>query len=107
MAFVGQSIADGYVRSFQNPLLTASAATIVNYIRFLNESSTAQTVSVYIRRSGSDARLQSRSAGMAQYATLEPLSDNQEIVLSAGDAIEASTTSEQAVNYVICGAVFA
>ena len=106
MAFVGQSLSSGYVRPFREAIYTATAATIGSYVRLVNESATSQSVSVYLRRSGSDAVLQSRNSTLAQYAALEPLSDNQEIVLSAGDSIEAITDDERAVNYFIGGAVF-
>lgn len=71
----------------------------VKRITFGNNSTTTQTLLLYLLRASSTKRLL-RQYSLAQYET----GDYDEIVLSAGDAIQAVTTTASEVDYTVFGA---
>lgn len=98
------SLADGQVGTSKATIYTvpASTAAVVKSLVFFNTNASSQTLNVYVKRSGSVSRQIHREATMAQYASVNPLSET--LFLSAGDVIEADTTTASAVDYFIGGA---
>ena len=107
MAFVGQSLADGQLPSSQAAIFTvpASNRAIVNYIHLHNTGTGPETVTLWLKRSGSTARVFIREPALEADATLFPLEPSEEFTLSAGDTIEAQTTTATTVDYFITGAL--
>ena len=105
MSFVAGSLADGQVASSVGSIYTSTGVkTIVKSATFFNTNATAQTLNVYVTRSGGTRRQLYRDASMAQYTSFDLLSQGEVLVLSAGDSIDADTTTASAVDYVITGA---
>lgn len=107
MVFLGASLADGQVASTKGTIYTVPAGkrALVNFIRFVSTTATVQTINVYVKRSGSTSRRLMRFANVQQWEAVYPLQPDEEITLSAGDVIEADTTTATAVDYFISGAV--
>lgn len=104
MTLAAKSLADGQVGTSTAAIFTASAVTIVRYINFYNTNASTQTLNVYITRSGSARRQIYQNSSLAQYGAASILGAGEVISLSAGDKIEADTTTGTAVDYIIAGA---
>lgn len=107
MGFTGQSIADGQLPSFQNAIYTVPPGTraIINYIHLHNTGTIPETVTIWLKRSGSVARVFISEPSLEADTTLFPLEPSEEFTLSPGDAIEARTTTAATVDYFITGAL--
>jgi hypothetical protein len=67
-----------------------------------NTNAATQTIDVWLRRSGGSARRIHRAV-IAQNESVEFLDQGETIELSAGDTIEAQTTTASAVDYIVTG----
>ena len=107
MAFKGQSIADGQIASSQAAIYTVPAnyTAIINYIHLHNTGISPETVTLWLKRSGSTARVFLRIPALEPDVTLFPLDPSEELTLSAGDSLEAQTTTATTVDYFITGAL--
>lgn len=107
MAFAGQSLADGQLPSSQAAIYTVPAnyRAIVNYIHVHNTGSAPETVTIWVKRSGSTARILVREPALSIDTTMWPLEPSEELTLSAGDSIEAQTSTATTVDYFITGAL--
>lgn len=103
----GQSLADGQVASSTGTIFTCpdSLYTRIQQCIFFNTNATAQTINVYITRSGGTRRQIRRWTSVAQYDDNNLIPDESGISLSPGDLLEADTTTATAVDYFICGEV--
>jgi hypothetical protein len=102
--FTAKSIADGQVANSQTAIYTvpASRTGYVKQVTFFNTNAAAQTLIVWIKRSGGTSR-KIRQFTLAQNESVDFLDDGDTLELSTGDAIEASTTTATAVDYVVMG----
>lgn len=107
MVFKGQSIADGQLPNSQSAIYTVPAnyRAIINYIHVHNTGSSPESVTLWLTRSGSTARVLIKEPALEMDTTLFPLDPSEELSLSAGDAIEAQTTTAATVDYFITGAL--
>lgn len=104
MTFAAGSLADGQLSDSQGAIYTVPASTTA-YVRNLflyNTNAATQTITLYLQRSGGTSR-EFRSLTLAQYESASVIADEQAILLSTGDEIEAVTTTATAVNYFIGG----
>lgn len=106
MAFTAASLAAGQLPSAVAAIYTVPVSTkaIVKSLILFNQNATDQTINVYITRSGGTRRQIYRFTGVQQYATIDVLTDGETWALSAGDTIDADTTTASAVDYTITGA---
>lgn len=106
MSFTGGSLADGQVADTTGTIYTVPASTvaIIKSMTFYNTNATGQTLNLYVTRSGGTRRQLHQESSLAQYGTVDYLSGGEVLVLSAGDVIEADTTTASAVDYLITGA---
>ena len=102
--FTVKSIADGQVGTSQAAIYTVPLSTVavVTQVAFYNTNAAQQTLRVWIKRAGGTAR-SLRQFVLAQAESLDLLDDGDTLELSAGDAIEASTTTGSAVDFIILG----
>ena len=104
MAFTAASLADGQLASTKGTIYTSSSVkTVVKALTVFNTNAADQTVSLYVKRSGSSSR-QFFRAILAQNEFSYALSDGEVFVLSDGDVIEGDATNATAVDYSIMGA---
>ncbi len=103
--FVGKSLADGTLPNAQAAIYTSPAATVtyVSSVSLYCDTATPQTVVLYIKRSGGTARKWRRYVFNEQHDHAEVLESGARIVLAAGDAIEAVSTTASVVPYTITG----
>lgn len=102
MAFTAKSLADGQLPSSQGAVYTVPGSTKA-YVRNLflyNTNAASQTITLWVKRSGGTAR-KFRTAALATDESADVL--ESPLVLSAGDSIEAVTTTATAVDYFIAG----
>jgi hypothetical protein len=106
MAVSGQSLADGTLATSKTTIYTVPADTVVwpRFLSIFNTSVTAQTVLVYLKRSGSSSRTLRRYS-LDQYENALVFDKDDNLCLSAGDEIEAETTTVGVVEYVLSGDV--
>lgn len=102
--FVAKSIADGQVANAQGAIYTVPAVTIayVKQVTLYNTNAAAQTITIWLTRSGGTAR-KIRRFIIAQHESIDLLDDGDTLELSTGDKIEAQTTTATAVDYVVMG----
>lgn len=97
-------LADGQLPDSQGAIYTSPAGTksLVRKFTLANTNATAQTIDLYIDVSGTPRFI--RRIELLQYESVDVLTDDEEIVLDGGDAIEAVTTTAAAVDYYLGGA---
>ena len=102
--FTGKSIADGQVGIAQAPIYTVPGGVVafLKQIHFYNLNVAVQTLDVWIKRSGGTARKQHRIV-LAQNESANYLEEGDTLELSAGDTVEAVTTTAAAVDYTVLG----
>ena len=102
---VGKSLADGQLASSAGTLYTvpASSSAIIKGFILFNTGTSKQTANVYITRSGSSRRQLYQFVLLAK-SSASVITDGEVWVLSAGDLIEADTTTAATVDYTIMGA---
>lgn len=102
--FAAKSIADGQVAAAEGAIYTVPASTtaFVKQVTFFSTAAGAQTLIVWIRRSGGTSR-KIRQFTLAQNESVDFLDDGDTLQLSTGDAIRASTTDATSVDYVVMG----
>jgi hypothetical protein len=105
MPYSGGSLADGQLPSSVGAIYTATAVkAVIKAVTLHNTNVTTQTINIYITRSGSTRRQLYRFAGITQFQSMDVLSDGETWTLSAGDTIDADTTTAAAVDFTILGA---
>jgi len=104
MAFTGKSLADGTVANTQTAIYTVPASTVayISGISLYCNTATPQTVAMYVKRSGGTARLIAHYIFSQQHDHVPNVLDDR-LVLAAGDAVEAITTTAAVVPYVVTG----
>ena len=102
--FIGDTIADGQVAAAEAPIYTVPASTVayVKQVAFYNTNALSQTLDLWIKKSGGTARKLRRFV-MDQHESLDLLDSGETLELSAGDAVEAATTTAGAVDFVVMG----
>ena len=102
--FLGKSIADGQVANSQTAIYTVPASTVafLKQATFFNTNAAAQTLLIWLKRSGGTSR-KHRTFTLAENESVDLLDSGATLELSTGDAIEASTTTAAAVDYVVMG----
>lgn len=102
--FTGKSIADGQVGIAQAAIYTVPGGVIgfVKQVYCFNTNAAVQTLDFWIKRSGGTSR-KFHTVTLEQNESVELLDQGETIELSAGDAIEAQTTTASAVDYVVTG----
>ena len=105
MAFSAGTLADGQVATSAGAIYTVPASTVavLKFVNFYNTNAATQTLNVYITRSGGTRR-QLIKQTLIQDQSLALLSEGETLTLSAGDALEADTTTATAVDYIVSGA---
>lgn len=94
-------LAEGQVTAAKGTIYTvpASKQAIIRTVAFTHVAGATQTVQLYVKKSGSTSRKFSR----AQIATNEFAHEEDIGTLSAGDELEAETTSATSVDFSIHG----
>lgn len=97
------ALADGYLPTSKGTLYTgpASSKVYVSEIWLHNINAAAQTVILYVNRTGT-SRIIGYSSNLAQNYQMVR---GPGLILEAGDLIEGQTTTGSAVHYVISGVV--
>ena len=104
MTFTGASLADGQIATSWATILAPSGAKwIVKSLDMHSANAASQTVETRITRSGSTARVWKRVV-LEQNEMVEFLTEGETLVLSAGDGLQAQTTTATAVDYTATGA---
>ena len=105
MAITAASLADGQVPGAQTALYTAPALTkaYVRTVKFYNTGGVTVTVTACVKRSGGTARIMA-AISLATLESADLVDPDESWVLSAGDAIEAVSTTSAVVDYTILGA---
>ena len=108
--FDAGSLADGQVQDAKTPIYTApsGADDIAVYVRSLSLYSTnaaAQTVLLWITRDAGGSRRWRPRFVFNQDESAEVLAAGEVVILSPGDAIEAQTTTDNGVDFVLTGVV--
>lgn len=106
-----KSFADASLPNSKTTAFTASAATRVTLIVLVNTDSSARTVNVYVKRSGSSSRRIIRTAtslaatGSAgdRLVVVGATAEIDHIGLSTGDIIEWDASTAAVVDGLICG----
>ena len=98
-----KSLADGQLANTKGTLYTVagSTETIVKTITYVNTDSSARTVNLYVKRSGSTSRRiipKDMTLGIGYMAVYD-----SEITLEAGDIIEGDASAATVVDYTING----
>jgi hypothetical protein len=104
MAITAKSLADGQLSNSKTTLYTVPVSAIA-YVKFFslhNTNAVTQTYIVYVTRSGGASRIIAYGT-LTQHSTVRII-DTESLSLSAGDLIEAETTTAAAVDYLIAGA---
>lgn len=106
MSFVGKSLADGRLANALAALYTVPGSTraVITSIDIVSATAIAQTVQLYIRRSGGSVRRILNVNGLQLDERIAVLDDGQTYSLAAGDTIEGFTTTAASVDYTITGA---
>lgn len=108
--FDSGTLAAGQVSNSQAAIYTAPSGggDVAVYVRSLSLYSTnaaAQTLKLWVKRSGGTSRRWRPRFVFAQDESAEVLDEGNVLLLSPGDAIEAETTTNNGVDYVITGVV--
>lgn len=106
MAYVGQTLAAGYVQSFKALFYTATASTIIKHIHFWNTIGTSETVTVYHKSADSTDSPPWLSSSVAANDDWLPFTGDSDLPISSGDKIYIESTTENAVYCRIFGAKF-
>jgi len=100
--FTSKILAEGQLASSTTTVYTVpgSTTTSITSARFNNRGSTIETIELWVRPSSTDRRI--------ARVILDPgetllLTDDDIIILEAGDLFRANTTNATTVDYVICG----
>lgn len=103
MPFTPKALGDGFIPDALATIFTATAnvATYVKEFTLINEDSAAQTILIYVNRSGEN-RFWKRFE-LNQNEAADVLTDGQTMLLEEGDTIVAETTSADAVHYTLSG----
>lgn len=106
--FFAGSLADGQVQDAKTPIYTApnSSTDVAVYVRSLSLYSTnaaEQTVLLWITRALGGSRRWRPRYVLAQNESAEVLSEGEVVLLSPGDSIEAQTTTDNGVDFVVTG----
>lgn len=102
--FTGASLADGQVASSVGAIYTCPGSTVafIKQVSFFNNSATPQTVVVSVTRLTSSARkLMQFTLNQNEVGYL--VGPGSSIELSAGDTINAVTTTATQVDYFVTG----
>jgi len=102
--FTAQSLDNGFVSNSQAAIYTVPASTVLylNSLSLFCDTATPQTVQLYLKKSGGTARKWQRYVFSEQYDHADA-AEGSRITLSAGDTIEAVTTTASVVAYFITG----
>lgn len=106
MAFTAGSLGSGQIASSQGVLYTVPALSVA-YLKSLSishTSATPQTVIIYLKESGGTAR-RYRTFVLNEDESADVISPGSSIQLSAGDTLEAETTSATTVDWFLTGVV--
>ncbi len=100
----GQSLGDGQVATSTDAIYTSPSSlyTLIRSCCFYNTNAATQTLDVYVTRSGGTRR-QLYQVSLAQYESFNMVSAGEVFSLSPADALEASTTTTTAVDYLLTG----
>lgn len=103
MPFTPKALGDGFIPDAVETIFTATAnrATYVKEFTLLNESTTTQTILIYVNRTGENR--QWKRFELQQNEAADVLTDGQTMLLEEGDTIVAVTTSTDAVHYTLSG----
>lgn len=108
--FDAGSLADGQVQDAKTPIYTAPSSSndVAVYVKTLSLYSTnaaQQTVLLWITRALGGSRRWRPRYVFAQDGSAEVLGAGETVILSPGDSIEAQTTTDNGVDFVITGVV--
>lgn len=103
MAFTAKALADGQLATTAGgaAIFTATVTTYVKKLTLFNTNAASQTIVLYINFSGTNRSF--RRYVLAQNESADVLIDGESILLSAGDSIQATTTTATAVDYTVAG----
>ena len=106
MAFVGKTLADGQLANALAVLYTVPGSTraVIKSIDICSLTAIAQTVQLYIRRSGGSTRRICNVNSLQLNEAIHVLEDGQSYSLAAGDTIEGFTTTAGSLDFMITGA---
>ena len=102
--FTPKRLAEGQVTNSQADIFAATA-TICTYVKNLSlygTNASAQTVQLWLKKSGGTARKWKRFV-LAQDEHVDVIDGGQAVHLQSGDSIQASTTTNLAVDFYITG----
>jgi len=99
-----KSLADGQLPNAKGTLYTVPSNTraAIKFLSVFNNNSTAETVVIYLKRSGSTSRVIWRRA-LAANEGAYVIGQDEAVALSAADIIEGVTTTASQVDYFISG----
>lgn len=103
MPFTAAALADGLVPTVQAAIYTCPASTVVylKSVTLFNKNAVQQTILLYLTRTGT-ARFWRRFV-LEQYESAAVLDHGESVILETGDALEAATTTTNAVDYTVSG----
>lgn len=101
------SLADGQLATSKTTIYTVPdlSYACIEFASFFNTNAASQTILLYVKRSGGTSRVIGRVVlAQNEHAWLVDQAISS-LRLSAGDIIEAQTTTAEAVDFLICGIV--